>query len=127
MKAETQKLMSKAARAIDAAEDLLDRGDLDFAASRAYYAMFYVASALLSERGLQARKHGGVHALFGQAFALTGVLDRKYHRWLLDAFDKRIQGDYGVDIVLTPEDTRLMIEQARDFLRAGATYLASSA
>lgn len=125
MKAETLKLLRKAARAIDAAEDLLNRGDLDFAASRAYYAMFYVASALLSERGLQARKHGGAHALFGQAFALTGILDRKFHRWLLDAFDKRIQGDYGVDVVLTPEDVRLMIEQAREFLQAGSSYLGS--
>jgi uncharacterized protein (UPF0332 family) len=37
---ETQQLLDKAKRAVGAAETLLDHGDADFAAGRAYYAMF---------------------------------------------------------------------------------------
>ncbi len=44
MKAASAGLLEKAARALQAAERLLEGGDADFAASRAYYAMFYVAS-----------------------------------------------------------------------------------
>ncbi len=51
MMAGTAKLLAKAERAIRAARTLLDAGDGEFAAGRLYYAMFYVAEALLFERG----------------------------------------------------------------------------
>ena len=83
MKAASGKFLDKAIRSVRASERLLDSGDAEFAASRAYYAMFYVAEALLSERGLRFRKHGGVHAAFGEHFAKSGELDPKYHRCAL--------------------------------------------
>ena len=117
MKPESRRLLDKAARAIRAAETLLRESDADFAAGRAYYAMFYAAEALLFERGLQFRKHGAVHGAFGEHLVRSGILDSRFHRWLLDAFDVRIQGDYGVDAVVTLEEARAMIDQARDLLR----------
>ena len=117
MKEHTRKLLDKAARAADVAKTLLKQSDVDFAASRAYYSMFYVAEALLNEKGLRFRKHGGVHGAFGDHFIKTGLLDPKFHRWLLDAFDKRIQGDYGVEAAITEEDVEQLISQAGEFLR----------
>jgi len=55
MKEETSKLPGKASRAVKAAGTLLGNDDLDFAVSRAYYAMFYTAEELLIEKGLQYR------------------------------------------------------------------------
>jgi uncharacterized protein len=55
MKEETAKLLEKASRAIAAARTLLATGDADFAAGRAYYAMFYTAEALLAEKGRRYR------------------------------------------------------------------------
>ena len=86
MKEQTRKRLEKASRAIHAARTLLDAGDAEFAAGRAYYAMFYAAEALLNEKGLRFRKHGGVQAAFGEHFAKTGVLDSKFHRWLRRCF-----------------------------------------
>ena len=123
MKEQSRKFMEKAARAVQAAKSLLRDGDADFAAGRAYYAMFYAAEALLNEKGLRFRKHGGVHAAFGEQFVITGLLDSKFHRWLLDAFDKRIQGDYGIEAVLTREDVAQTIEQADEFLREAQRHL----
>ena len=123
MKRETQQLLDKAQRALGAAKTLLDHGDADFAAGRAYYAMFYVAEALLHEKDLRSRKHAGVIALFGESFAKTGAMDAKFHRWLLDAFDKRILADYGIEAVLTREDSTQMITQAQDFLEASRRFL----
>lgn len=49
MKENARLLLEKAQRAIQAAQTLLDAGNLpDFATGRAYYAMFYVAEALLA-------------------------------------------------------------------------------
>jgi uncharacterized protein (UPF0332 family) len=123
MKEETKSFLNKAGRAIDAAQTLLKLGSIDFAAGRAYYAMFYAAQALLYEKGIRVRKHSGIHAAFGENFAKAGVIDPKYHRWLLDAFDKRIQGDYGVEALITEEDVEHMIEQAREFLKASRQFL----
>lgn len=127
MKHETQQLLDKAQRALDAAQTLLEHGDADFSIGRAYYAMFYVAEALLHEQDLRSRKHSGVIALFGSTFAKTGAMDAKFHRWLLDAFDKRNLADYGVDAVLTHEDATLMITQAREFLEAAQHLLETTA
>lgn len=123
MKDDTSKLLAKAGRAIQAAEVLLGKGDAEFAAGRAYYAMFYVAEAMLNERALKYQKHGGVHGAFGEHFARTGVIDPKFHRWLLDAFDRRIQADYGLDATVTPEQATMMLDQAREFLHECQRFL----
>ena len=120
---ETGKLLAKSARAITAAEVLLRENQADFAAGRAYYAMFYVAEALLGERGLHFRKHAGVHAAFAEHFAKTARLAPKFHRWLLDAFDLRLTGEYGVETVISPEDTRRLIDQAKEFLQEAGRFL----
>ena len=80
MKPETEKLLAKASRAIDAAKLLLQAGDADFAAGRAYYAMFYVAEALLAEKGRRFRRHSAVQAAYGDEFAKPAVLDPQFHR-----------------------------------------------
>jgi uncharacterized protein (UPF0332 family) len=94
MKEGTHKLLDKAERSIRAAEVLLREDDIDFAAARAYYALFYIASSLLFEQGLESRKHSGVHGMFGEHFSKPGLIDPKYHRSLLVAFEQRLQGDY---------------------------------
>lgn len=47
MKEYSSKLLSKSLDAIEAAEALLNIDKAEFAAGRAYYAMFYIAEALL--------------------------------------------------------------------------------
>jgi uncharacterized protein len=85
--------------------------------------MFYIAEALLTEKGLKFSKHSGVHAAFGEQFAKTNILDAKYHRWLMDAFDKRLVGDYGVDASIENDVASEMISQAQEFLEAARVYL----
>lgn len=124
MKEVARKLLDKCEQSIAASEHLLHDGYTEFAASRAYYAMFYADEALLSEKGRRFRKHAGVHSAFGAQFAKTGLLDPKFHRWLLDAFDKRVKGDYGVDEVMARGDAEELIRQAREFLAAATGFLA---
>ena len=125
MKEAVGKLLEKARRAIHAAEVLLKDDEVDFAAGRVYYAMFYLAEALLYEKDFQRfSKHSAVHAMFGRVFAKTGELNPKFHRWLIDAFDKRVRGDYDVESNIGIEDVESMLGQAREFLEAAERYLA---
>jgi uncharacterized protein (UPF0332 family) len=123
MKEYTGKLLEKAADTIEAAEILLDNDKAEIAVGRAYYAMFYVAEALLNEKALRFSKHGNVHAAYGEHFAKTKILDPKFHRWLMNSFDVRQIGDYAVDTDIEPDDARIVIEQAREFMAAANDYL----
>ena len=123
MKDATQKLLAKAARALKVAKRLKANEDAEFVVGRAYYAMFYVAEALLNEKGQRFRKHRGVHGAFAEHFIKTMLLDSRYHRWLLEAFSKRITGDYGLESDLTAEDATLLVEQAHEFLTVAKKFL----
>ena len=125
MKKTTEQLLAKAIDAIEAAELLLTAGKSAISAGRAYYALFYIAEAILFERGLEFRKHGGVHAAFGEHLVKTGEFDAKFHRYILDAFESRQEADYGVDIVLEEHAVREMIRRAKEFLSTSREYLAN--
>ena len=123
MKEKTGKLLAKAQDAIESAEILHRAGKQEGAAGRAYYAMFYIAEALLFERGFEFSKHAGVHAAFGEHFAKTGVMDATYHRWLLDGFRVRISGDYGVDVSIDATVVEEMIARSYQFLDAARSLV----
>lgn len=123
MKEEARKFLEKAGRTLRAAEGLLREGDYESSAGRCYYAMLHAAHALLRERDLRYRKHAGVHAAYGEHFAKTGLLDPKYHRWLLDAFDDRLRGDYDIDASFDKESVARRIDQAREFPDSSRRFL----
>jgi uncharacterized protein (UPF0332 family) len=123
MKDYTRKLLDKAMDTIESAEILLDHGKEDTAAGRAYYALFYVAEALLNEKGFQYSKHGDVIGAYGREFSKTKLLDQKFHRWLISGFDTRLMGDYQVDTNIEAAIVSSMILQAREFLEAAREYL----
>jgi uncharacterized protein (UPF0332 family) len=118
-------LFEKAEASVSAARLLTDQRYHDFAASRAYYGMFYVAEALLASRGQSYSTDGGVVGAFGREFAKTGKLNPEFHRWLIDAQDIRNMSDYGVGVETTAEQAIEVIRQADEFLKAGRDYLQS--
>ncbi len=71
MTPEQQALLNKAQASLDAARLLASQNFHDFVVSRAYYAMLYIAEALLLEHNLAFSKHSAVIAAFGQNFAKT--------------------------------------------------------
>ncbi|MFQ5495103.1 MAG: HEPN domain-containing protein [Phycisphaerae bacterium] len=122
MKAITGKLLAKAARSMEAGRAALAGGHVEAAAGRAYYAMFYVAEALLDDKGLRFKKHGGVHSTLGEHFVKTKTIDARHHRRLLAAFNKRITADYGFDVELSATEVGEMLEHAREFLETGVSW-----
>ena len=124
MKEHTQKLLDKSLDVLEAAEVLPNSGKIDVAAGKAYYSMMHTAEALLfEEKDLSFNKHGDIHAAYGLYFAKTKILDPKFHRWLLDAFDQRIVGDYDVSSDLDQDVVSELIDQARQFLRTARKHL----
>lgn len=115
--------LEKAERAIRAARVQRNADLPEFAASDAYYALFYVAEALLLKRGLSFRSHGAVHGAYGKHFAKTDELAPKHHRRMLDAFELRTEVDYVVDVELPEGAVDEVIEWAEEFLDDARRYL----
>lgn len=127
MKKETRLLLEKSERSLAAAKALFERGDYDFAASRAYYAMFYAAEAALLEKGKTYSKHAGVVAGFYECFVATGQLPKTLHQTLHAAFDDRQQGDYAFLDPFPKEEAMILLKNAGVFLEEIKKILTKSA
>jgi uncharacterized protein (UPF0332 family) len=95
---EVRELIAKAERSLHAAGRLLDAGDHDFAVSRAYYAMFYAARALLLTRNIRRAKQSGVLAAFNSEFIRSGELPADLFGLLRDGFEDRAEGDLAATL-----------------------------
>lgn len=126
MKPEVEELLDKARRSIKTAQKIFKDGEVDFAGSRAYYALFYIAEALLLERGLAFSSHSAVIANFGKEFAKTQTLNPKFHNYLIKAQDRRNIGDYAIGSHLTDDEVREMLDWGKEFLKTAEKFLSQS-
>ena len=115
--------LERAAQSIQAARQLASSGYYDFAASRAYYAAFYAATALLLHEGMEFKKHSAVIASVHQKFVKTGKLDKVHGKHLNWLFELRGIGDYGGLAHVSLHESERAIEAAEQFLEAIQTLL----
>jgi len=118
-----QAILDKAAQSLAAAKLLLDQNYMDFAASRAYYSMFYTAEALLLLRELSFSSHSAVIAAYGNEFSKTKELDPKFHKYLVAAQDFRSQGDYDYGPGVAESHAKNVIEWAAEFLVVAKDFI----
>jgi uncharacterized protein (UPF0332 family) len=109
-------LIKKAQESLRAARLLAKDTLYNFAASRAYYAMFYVAQAFLLEEKLAYSKHSAVISAFGQRFAKTGRVPASFHRYLIEAQESRNIGDYDTGPGLSRDEAAEQIVRAKEFI-----------
>ncbi len=115
-------LMRRAERSLRSARNLLDDGDHDFAISRAYYGMFYAATAALLSQDIKRSKHSGVIAAFGQYLVKPGRFTPEHQRMFQAAFQNRSEGDYA-GIFPSREEVELRLREAGEFVRAVVEFL----
>ena len=112
---EVRELLRRSEDNLAAAIELLNMGYNDISASRAYYAMFYAASAALVMRGEKFSRHSAVIASFGKLFVKNGSVDKQTFKTLQDGFNLRNIGDYGALEHITTEEARDMLGRAGKF------------
>ena len=116
--------LERAEQSIQAAKDLASKGYHDFSASRAYYATFYAATAVLLNEGLEFNKHSGVVASIHQRFVKTGKLSQEQGKDLNWLYEIRNVADYGGIAHVTQLQAARAIQAAEDFLKAIKSLLA---
>jgi len=113
---EVRILLKDAHESLEAARILLEKGFYRDAISRAYYAMFYAASALLRAKGVVTKSHRGVIAKFGLEFVNTGVVEKYYAKALSLAETSREKADYDPTYRPGEEEAESIVEDAEHFI-----------
>ncbi len=116
--------MALAEQALNTAKIDLDVDDYRAAVNRAYYAIFYAASAMLLTKDLERRKHSGVISLFREHFVKAGLIEAEYSSAYGEALVTREDADYAVEIPVDLDMAETALDQARRFVRRMRGYLA---
>lgn len=109
--------------AIEEAELLLAAGKLAGAISRAYYAGFHFARALLLTVAEEPRTHGGLTRLLQVNFVRTGRMAPEVGALLSRLMTLRQDADYTAEYVFTPAMARQDLEETRIFVAAARAIL----
>lgn len=67
-------------------------------------------------KGIRAKTHVGVVRMFGKEIVEKGIIDRKYGKFLSEAFDARIAGTYEVFAEPERDFAEEIVEKARMFV-----------
>jgi len=108
--------LGRAEKALRSARLLEENGELEDAVSRAYYAMFHAARALLFGKGVSAKTHKGVISLFGEKIVKQGIMSEEYADILRKAFDLRQKSDYEIYAETSVELVEEVIKNAEQFI-----------
>ena len=123
---EAVSLIERAKKYLKSSRMLLVNGDYESSVSRAYYAMFYSAEAVLLTENLSFSSHRGVISAFGEYFVKTGIFPRDMGRELNRAFEKRQLGDYEYTFVISKDEGREILDQSKHFVESVILYLEKS-
>lgn len=96
------------------------------AASRAYYAVFHAASAMLFSVGLEARTHKGLISLLGEHFVRPGRLPPTMGRLVSRMQRDREDADYALGAVFTAEEAARIIADAQEFVDEARRLIAEA-
>ena len=120
---EVESLVERAKKYLKSAEVLIKEGDYESSVSRAYYAMFYCAEAMLLTKSLSFSSHKGVISAFGEHFIKTDIFSKEVGKELNRAFEKRQLGDYEYTFVISKGEAEEILEKSKDFVDKIVRYL----
>ena len=103
--------------ALDDARYLLQGIRLKAAANWAYSAMFYAVMAALAGTDIRLPKtHSGAISLFGRHYVRTEKIGSQFAGDLRNAYNLRLQGDYGISTEVGEEQVRVTVGRAEAFV-----------
>lgn len=102
---------------LKAAEEMLASRFHLAAISRAYYALFYTATAVLLEKGITVHRHKQLGIEFRKHFIKTKELPKKYGEILEELFQARQTADYDAIPEISEARVGELLKEAKDFIQ----------
>jgi uncharacterized protein (UPF0332 family) len=91
--------------------------------NRAYYAMFYCMTALLFTENIHAKSHKGTLVKYEELFVKSGLMSKQTSTWVRDAFNLRQEADYDFEAIITEDEAKILVENARQFYNLTKAFL----
>ena len=111
---------------LNSAEVLLALKSYKDSIGRSYYAMFTAVRALLAKDGVDYSKHAGVISYFQREYIKTQKFEKKYSKYLSQAFQIRNNTDYADFFIVSAQDAKEQYEKAKEFLKVIVKYLSEN-
>lgn len=104
--------------------EILYNGELYKSANnRAYYAIFHSIRSVLALEPVDFKRHKDVIAYFNKNYINTEIFPRKMGRRIARASQVREDSDYDDEFIVSPENTLIQIETAKELLKLVEEYI----
>ncbi len=108
--------LERAREELATASENVAHGHYRAAVSRAYYAVFYMASAALFSQSIQRAKHSGIESAFAEFLVRPGRIEPEFGRLYQKARRQREEADYADDIDIDEAAARQTVADATHFV-----------
>ena len=108
--------LERAREELATASENVAHGHYRAAVSRAYYAVFYMASAALFSQSIQRAKHSGVESAFAEFLVRPGHIESEFGRLYQKARRQREEADYADDVDVNEAAARQTLVDAARFV-----------
>ena len=115
--------MARSDESLKAAKNLLNDELFADSISRAYYAIFHAARAILLTKDIDPETHNGAISLFGLHFVKPGIIENKYGKIFNEAKDDRESSDYLIIRKFSKTEAQLRVNQATIFVSMAKMFL----
>lgn len=122
-KALSQHRYEQALRSLTSANLLIQHGDFEGAANRAYYAVFHGMRSILALEEKDFSKHSAVISYFRKEYIKTGIFPVEASITIGDAFDIRSDSDYDDEYDIDEENIKSLVTRVDTMLKLFKTYL----
>ena len=114
----SDRLFSKAQTYLRSAAVLYELEDFDSCVSRAYFAMFYAAQALLMHENGSLPSQQGIRTAFKNTFVDTGQMPPHASNVLNQAYDLQEMADYGHHFAVDQDQAERVLQEAEAFVNS---------
>lgn len=118
MEEKIEALLNKAQKYLRSAAVLFELEDFDSTASRAYFAMFYTAQAMLLSETQAFSSKQGIRSSFIQHFVDNGPLPARAGEAFERASELQEVGDYAYDFAVSAEQAEYVLAEAEAFVNS---------
>ncbi|HET6566683.1 MAG TPA: HEPN domain-containing protein [Rhodothermales bacterium] len=111
-------LTRKSQKYLQSAAVLLELEDYDSCASRAYFAMFYAAQALMVRERHTLPGNQSLRTAFMESYVANGRLPDRAGTALKQAADLQEMADYGLNFAVTQDAAEYVLQEAEAFVNS---------
>jgi len=118
MRKDVQKHLQSAEMFLKESEHLFSGGFHNGTVGRAYYAMFHAATAALLVKEIERTSHHAIISAFGEFIVKPGLVDGKFHKYIVEAFTLRNDCDYLAPFEADESQAATTLRRAKEFVDA---------